>query len=570
MEKQFHPIRTMLLMILVGVIINYLGVKIALFFSWPIFLDSVGTILIAALGGYLPGISVGFLSNLINGVSDPITLYYGIIIILIAMCAAFAAEHRMFAKIWTSMMMILFFAFIGGFLGSLLSWMLYGFSIGTGISAPYAVFLYEKMGMGEFSAQLLADVIIDVLDKTITVAICMAIWYILPARLLKKLPWGGLFIRQGKGGKSVQNTHQKYRRHSLKNKMVWLIVCSVMLLGVLSTAIGYIIFRNALDDKFIEMANGTVDLAESVIDENKINSYLTQGEDASYLETKGLLEKIRTNLSDVSYLYVYQIHEDGCHVVFDLDTPDVKGDALGMLIPFDTAFLPYINDLLEGKEIPAIISNDTYGWLLTVYHPLFDQNGNCVAYVAVDVPMDDVIAERAIFIIKMLSLTVGVTILIIFITIWYADTKMVRPINGMAFAANAFAYDTGEDRVFGSEKMKALQISTGDEIENLYHALTKTVDDVAAYIKNVKEKAAIINQMQNNVIYSFASMVESRDMNTGTHIKHTAYYVGSIASEMRKEGMYPSLLTEEYIRSLIRSAPLHDIGKIKIPDSLLN
>lgn len=59
---------------------------------------------------------------------------------------------------------------------------------------------------------------------------------------------------------------------------------------------------------------------------------------------------------------MYQIREDGCHVIFDTD--EESGDyAVDALIEFDPTFLPYVPDLLEGKQIPALESNDSYGWL---------------------------------------------------------------------------------------------------------------------------------------------------------------------------------------------------------------
>lgn len=57
---------------------------------------------------------------------------------------------------------------------------------------------------------------------------------------------------------------------------------------------------------------------------------------------------------------MYQIREDGCHVIFDTD--EGSGDyAVDALIEFDPTFLPYVLDLLEGKQIPALESNDSYG-----------------------------------------------------------------------------------------------------------------------------------------------------------------------------------------------------------------
>ena len=71
-----------------GLLINFLGVKAALGLGLPLFLDNIGSTLAAALGGYIPGIIVGFLTNLINGVGDYTTTYYGSLTVLIAVSAS--------------------------------------------------------------------------------------------------------------------------------------------------------------------------------------------------------------------------------------------------------------------------------------------------------------------------------------------------------------------------------------------------------------------------------------------------------------------------------------------------
>ena len=76
--------------------------------------------------------------------------------------------------------------------------------------------------------------------------------------------------------------------------------------------------------------------------------------------------------------------------------------------------------------------------------------------------------------------------------------------------------------------------------------------------------------MQSGMITLMADIVENRDDNTGGHIKRTARYVEGIAKELKKRGVYKDILTDEYIKNLVVAAPLHDIGKIHIPDSILN
>ena len=84
------------------------------------------------------------------------------------------------------------------------------------------------------------------------------------------------------------------------------------------------------------------------------------------------------------------------------------------------------------------------------------------------------------------------------------------------------------------------------------------------------EDAQIITSMQEGIIMDFANMVECRDKNTGDHIKRTSLYVKTIADEMMRKKIYRDELTQRLINNMVKSAPLHDIGKIKISDSILN
>jgi response regulator RpfG family c-di-GMP phosphodiesterase len=67
-----------------------------------------------------------------------------------------------------------------------------------------------------------------------------------------------------------------------------------------------------------------------------------------------------------------------------------------------------------------------------------------------------------------------------------------------------------------------------------------------------------------------ADIIESRDKCTGDHIRKTAEYSKIILKKLKEMGEYPEILTDEYIGNVVRAAPLHDIGKINIPDAILN
>ena len=76
--------------------------------------------------------------------------------------------------------------------------------------------------------------------------------------------------------------------------------------------------------------------------------------------------------------------------------------------------------------------------------------------------------------------------------------------------------------------------------------------------------------MQNGLIYVLADMVESRDKNTGDHVRKTAAYVRLIMKKMKEKGLYPEIMTDEFIEDVANSAPLHDVGKIMVSDTILN
>ncbi|MCQ2539332.1 MAG: HD domain-containing protein [Acetatifactor sp.] len=78
------------------------------------------------------------------------------------------------------------------------------------------------------------------------------------------------------------------------------------------------------------------------------------------------------------------------------------------------------------------------------------------------------------------------------------------------------------------------------------------------------------SMLQKSLILTMADLVENRDENTGGHIHRTSKYVEIIARKLQAEKKYPEILTESYIENMIIAAPLHDVGKIHIPDAILN
>ena len=74
---------------------------------------------------------------------------------------------------------------------------------------------------------------------------------------------------------------------------------------------------------------------------------------------------------------------------------------------------------------------------------------------------------------------------------------------------------------------------------------------------------------QHATIYALAKLAEQRDNETGRHLERVSEYCRVLAEGLREDGCYCETITDEWIDVLVRSAPLHDIGKVGIPDAIL-
>ena len=83
--------------------------------------------------------------------------------------------------------------------------------------------------------------------------------------------------------------------------------------------------------------------------------------------------------------------------------------------------------------------------------------------------------------------------------------------------------------------------------------------------KRMREVMAI----QDVTILAMASLAETRDSDTGNHIRRTQFYVKALAERLRGHPRFGWFLTGANINMLFKSAPLHDIGKVGIPDRIL-
>jgi cyclic di-GMP phosphodiesterase len=108
--------------------------------------------------------------------------------------------------------------------------------------------------------------------------------------------------------------------------------------------------------------------------------------------------------------------------------------------------------------------------------------------------------------------------------------------------------------------------SLARQLASMNDVLEHKVEERTAQLQHKTEE---VSQIRDVTIMAMASLAETRDNETGNHLKRTQNYIRALAIELRGHPCFRDYLTEDNIESLYKLAPLHDIGKVGIPDAIL-
>ena len=546
---------------------NLIGNTFCNLFNIPMQVSTIGTLTCSVIGGGLQGIIVAIITSIIKSIYDFNAIYYCIIDVIVALCGTFLAKNLLKTK------SVKFFL-----AGPIITWcvaipktvIMFFLSENISESIENSLFHYiNKLGFSKFTCLFLGNVYFELLNSFIVLPISFLLIFFISS----KIDFDNFGIWQGMLTSKDKETITKIkcRYMSIRAKIFLIIVVSGLIISCISIGISFVMYKNSTIEANVKLAESVNDYCISIINPEKINNYLENGSlEPGYIESKNKIIHYLNNNADIKYIYVYKVLPDGCHVIFDLENGNNHGDNPGEIISFNEDINDQLNSFLNGNEIEPIINKSQYGWLLTVYKPLYDSDKICQGYVGVDISMDIISNYCNVFLVKFISLMGTMFCLIAAISLWIIKHNIIYPINSLASFTQRFAFDDTENRDNGIDYMKKMDIHTGDEVENLYKSILKTVSDIIFYTNDIKKKNETILKMQSGLIMVLADMVESRDQCTGNHIRKTVAYVAIISDEMKKLGFYKDEITDSFMENLMYSAPLHDIGKIHVPDNILS
>ena len=107
------------------------------------------------------------------------------------------------------------------------------------------------------------------------------------------------------------------------------------------------------------------------------------------------------------------------------------------------------------------------------------------------------------------------------------------------------------------------------EPEALVSSIGVVLVILSIYLNMENPTIHALEHYHSEMVMGFANLVENRDDSTGGHIRRSSAYVKLIAHNLRKNPKYRRRMSKDYVSNLLQAAPMHDIGKIGIPDGIL-
>lgn len=151
--------------------------------------------------------------------------------------------------------------------------------------------------------------------------------------------------------------------------------------------------------------------------------------------------------------------------------------------------------------------------------------------------------------------TAGIPVIFVTAMSEVADEQLGLALGAVDYITKPISAPIVLARIKTQLAMKQMQDFLRDQNQYLETEVERRVQEVAA--------------LQDVTIHAMASLAETRDSETGNHIRRTSHYLKALAEKVRNLPRFRDFLTDKNIELLFKTAPLHDIGKVGIPDHIL-
>ena len=380
------------------------------------------------------------------------------------------------------------------------------------------------------------------------------------------------------------------RRHkgmSIKVAMALYSAIVIIVLTILIVVAGYSLYENHVKENYKKYVTTVLEYAYSITEDYSFGDMIAAREmPDEYEEMRSALNHVKEN-SDIDYLYAVYFDDinDINSLTYAINTKtaeelDKGGTYTYLGTPceegsFEQETLQNLQQAVKTGSTDTGVQqgySEGYGYMFNSYKVIYDSNGDPAGLLCVEIDVTNIQGDLDHY-VRIIAIFVAIfTTVITVIFVGIAEYYISYPIISLTESADDFIMSIGDQEALDKsvEKIKSLNIKSKNEIGELYRTVSRLESEMADQYRDIRQFSENVMKMQDGLIILMADMVENRDSDTGDHIQKTAEYVHIILRGLKRRGYYVDQLSPEYVEYVVKSAPLHDVGKIRISDTVLN
>ena len=221
--------------------------------------------------------------------------------------------------------------------------------------------------------------------------------------------------------------------------------------------------------------------------------------------------RVYQDIFDVDCIYISTYKNDIKNAVYIVDgAPDEDACPPGCVDAFEDGIWPEEDD----PSIPATITNeDVYGWLVSGGYPI-KYNGELVAWLSVDISMNDIRAKEHNYVIAITLAMILLTALMLGLSLWYVNRNIIKPVAMLSDTAKNYCSESNDVVHNAFEK---LQITTHDEISELLSSMKQMEADMNTNINSLIDTKVALKETEEKA--SNLQALSEKDALTGIRNK---------------------------------------------------
>lgn len=282
----------------------------------------------------------------------------------------------------------------------------------------------------------------------------------------------------------------KKRYGSLGHRLNLTLVIMMLIMTGITLVVAYFALRDTYIDFYSESAQEAVNtIADSIVWDDGIDHFAETGEKDTYAEvTCDYLDMFKTNFPNISFLYMFVPYDD--HFVYVYDSVREGDDMSGISSygdRFDYGETEYEGLVVALKEKRGSVgvnynNNSTYGKSISVWAPVFDNNGDIRLVVEADYYLDDIYHDINSFMLQIAAVLLLCAAVIILFMLIHVRKGVIEPLSSL--------YNTVEHYDHGVIKIDEKDYPYNDELRQLADSFVMMAERIENYTEEVKRVVA--------------------------------------------------------------------------------